>query len=1090
MNRKKLIISAVIALLLSFAYTADGQFYNGMQMTFGKNRVQYKDFYWDYFRFEDMDCYYNELGREVAEFACKVAGEKLDEIEDYFDYSLDKRLILIVHNKKNDFRQSNVGLISAEDDYNVGGYSRIIKNKVLLYFNGNHEEFEKMIASAIAEVVVYEMIYNADLRDRVTSNSEIQIPEWYIRGLVNYVAFGWDKETDNRVRDGFESGKYRNLDNLEFEDAVYAGQSFWKYIGEVYGNAIIPNIIYLSKVYKNIEDGFLYGLGKSIKDTYRDWRSYYADYYLVRPGDKYVMPEQIKLAKKQQYLTSVKVSPDGRYIAWVSNDWGRRKIWLYDTRTGKNKRVFAAEPKYEQSVDYSYPVMTWHPGGNILTFVNEEKGGMELYFYRTDQRRTEDRSLPFFEKVLSLSYSPDGSRLLLSAVSNGMTDIYVHTIISGTNEQITLDIAEDLEPAFIKGRNETIIFSSNRLTDSLTNKGDPQEPVGLTFNLFTIDLSAPRRTLTRLAEDEYVNYRQPTSPTATSTGYLGDRNGIINFFDAGIDSTISYIDTALHYRYFLDTRKATDFPRHLEAFDRNGGTDAAVIFENGRYRLLAGPSSEIAAGDPDTLKSTRFREEMTASMRVSDSINTLRNRLIAQRAMMNDTLKKPLYEYYAKEEPIDFNNYVFEKEKENYYELQWRKDYMDIDLDTSKLKMPPARVYRTAFYNNYTATQIDFNFLNNTYQAYNGGAPYFNPGVNVFFKIGTIDLFEDYRITGGYRFAGNFDSNEYLVSLEALKGVFDKQILFHKQAFSSYNDTSYYKIKSYTTYLSLRKPLSAVLSLKGTLTYRFDSYVIQSTDQVSLVAPGFTRHWAGLKGEVIYDNTRKRTINIYYGTRFKVFGEYYREVSEKKSDMFVFGGDFRHYQKIHRELIWANRFAASTSFGPSRLIYYLGGVDNWMGYFSTRVPMFDESVPVDPSVRYGFQALATNLRGFSQNIRNGSNFALINSEIRWPVVRYFAGHPLRSNFLNSLQVVAFADAGMAWTGWDPWGNENYWSDKVYENGPVVVTLDAMREPLVAGFGFGARAQILGYFVRGDLAWGVDNGYILPKIFYLSFSLDF
>jgi len=24
----------------------------------------------------------------------------------------------------------------------------------------------------------------------------------------------------------------------------------------------------------------------------------------------------------------------------------------------------------------------------------------------------------------------------------------------------------------------------------------------------------------------------------------------------------------------------------------------------------------------------------------------------------------------------------FEKEKENYYELQWRKDYMDIDLDT------------------------------------------------------------------------------------------------------------------------------------------------------------------------------------------------------------------------------------------------------------------------------------------------------------------------------------------------------------------------------------------------------------------------
>ncbi|MCK7541880.1 MAG: hypothetical protein MZV63_68840 [Marinilabiliales bacterium] len=69
--------------------------------------------------------------------------EKLNEIEDYFDYTLDKRLILIVYNKQNDFRQSNIGLISAEDDYNVGGYSKVIKNKVMLWFNGDHEEFEQ-----------------------------------------------------------------------------------------------------------------------------------------------------------------------------------------------------------------------------------------------------------------------------------------------------------------------------------------------------------------------------------------------------------------------------------------------------------------------------------------------------------------------------------------------------------------------------------------------------------------------------------------------------------------------------------------------------------------------------------------------------------------------------------------------------------------------------------------------------------------------------------------------------------------------------------------------------------------------------------
>lgn len=1070
------------------------QFYNGMQMTFGKNRLQYGDFHWTYFRFDDIDCYYNEFGREVAEYACKVAYEKLNEIEDYFDYSLSKRLILIVYNKKNDFRQSNIGLISTEDDYNVGGYSRVIKNKVMLWFNGDHEEFSKLIAAAIAEVLVYEMVYNADLKDRVSSSKQVQIPDWYIKGLINYVAFRWDSETDNRVRDAFENNRYKNLDNLEYEEAVYAGHSFWKYIAETYGDAIIPNIIYLSKIYRNIEDGFLYGLGKEIKETYRGWRDYYADYYGVKPGEDYQLPQEIRKAKPHEQFTGVKVSPDGRYVSWVANDWGKRRIWLYDTSTGKRKKLFTIEPKFEQSEDYTYPVLTWHPGGGILTFANEEKGGVQLYFYRTDQRKFEQRSMPFFEKVLSLSYSPDGSRLVVSAVANGMTDIYVHTIISGTNERITFDVADDRNPKFVRGADETIMFSSNRVSDTLTNKGDPQEPTGLTFNLFTYDLRSGDGMLTRLGEESLQNMNQPINPDAESAGFIGNGNGIINFYTGTVDSSIAFIDTTLHYSYFMTSRQRSDFPRNLEAFDSKGGRDAAVIFNKGRYRLLTGLSDERAAVNSSQIKTTLWREEELAMLRAADSINQIREWLLAERARMNDTLQKPLYEYYvAPNQPIDFRNYVFEKEKENYYELQWRKDYVDISLDTSRMKMPPAILYRPAFYNNYTATQVDFNFLNQTYQAYSGGAPYFNPGLNALIKIGVIDLFEDYRITGGFRFSANFDSNEYLVSLESLRGKFDKQVIFHKQAFDSYNDESYFKIKSYTTYFSLRKPLSAVLALKGTLTYRFDTYVTQATNTTSLTTPSINRHWAGLKGEVIYDNTRKRTINIYYGTRFKLFGEYFRDMSRKKSDMYVLGADFRHYQKIHRDLIWANRFAASSSFGPARLIYYMGGVDNWFGFLNmafNNLPMFDQTIPVNPDVRYGFQALATNMRGFTQNIRNGSNFALVNSEIRWPFVRYFAGHPLRSNFLNSLQLVGFYDIGMAWTGWNPWGNENYWNDIIVESGPVKVTLDAMRDPLVMGFGSGLRAQLGGYFIRADLAWGIDNGYILPKIFYLSFSLDF
>jgi hypothetical protein len=386
--------------------------------------------------------------------------------------------------------------------------------------------------------------------------------------------------------------------------------------------------------------------------------------------------------------------------------------------------------------------------------------------------------------------------------------------------------------------------------------------------------------------------------------------------------------------------------------------------------------------------------------------------------------------------------------------------------------------------------QVDFSFLNNSYQVYSSGAPYYNPGINGLIRFGIVDLFENYRVTGGVRLSANFDSNEYLVSVEGLKGKFDKQLIFHRLAFLGYSGDTLYKTHTHNIYLSYAKPITPALALKGTLSYRNDRIVPLSTEMATLAMNSMSRHWASLKGEVIYDDTRKRCINIYYGTRFKIFGEYYKELTTKKSDMIVLGADFRNYTKIHRELIWANRIAASTSWGPTRLIYYLGGVDNWMGYFFSRYTMFDSSIPVNPDINYGFQALATNMRGFSQNARNGNNFVLINSEIRWPIVRYLAGHPLRSNFLNSIQVVGFGDIGTAWTGLTPWSGENSYDEQIFENGPVKVTLNSNREPIIAGFGAGARVQLMGYFVRADWAWGIENNYILPKMFYLSFSLDF
>jgi len=1083
----------VLLFLLLVSNSLHGQFYNGLQMTFGKNRLQHYDFYWSYYRFDEFDCYFNEYGKELAQYTSNFAEKKVAEIEDYFDYFFEKRLIFIVYNKQAEYKQTNMGLVTGQEDYNVGGFSRIIKNKVMLYYEGDHRSYERQISASITEAMINEMLHDADKKDRISGSSRVSLPDWYLKGLVNYVSFGWDDESENRVRDGILSGRYKRLNNLEDEDAIYAGQSFWRYIAKTYGDPIIPNVIYLTKVYKNVEDGLLYVLGMKLKDLQDEWLEYYRDYYQKLDDEAGNIPygNRVVRSKKKQVIQDVRISPDQRYIAYVTYTNGKRKIHLYDNTTGKVKTVFSAEPKYMQKADNTYPVIDWHPGGKILTFINEEKGALKIYFQRISEKKPESRNLLYFDKILSFDYSPSGNRIVLSAVKDGVTDIYIHTIASGTNEQITRDVADDLNPRYIRNESNTIVFSSNRLNDTINLSFDPVAKLSSESDLFTYNLDKDSKVLTRLSEESYADRLKPVDISSREFTYLGNPSGTINRFKAEFDSVISFIDTTTHYRYFIDSKPLTNYNRNILEHDMSEGSSfAEVSYIDNRYNLFSGDINDKQTFSSISLKNSPFAEERIKKLHEADSIETIRQWLIEEDRRRRDTLTKPLIEYFVSDEPIDFNHYIFEIEKVNYYEQQWRKEYMDIDLDTGRIKFPLIRIYETSFYNNYIANQVDFSFLNNSYQVYSGGAPYYNPGISMLTQIGAVDLFEDYKITGGFRFAGNFDSNEYLLSIENLKGKIDKQLVYHRQSLSSYNDTAYFKVHSNNIYLTFAKPFTPVMALKGTVSYRNDKYIPLATDLPTLNGEQMVRHWAGLKAELIYDNTRQRGVNIYFGTRFKVFGEYYKDIQLKKSDMYVLGIDFRHYQQIHRDLIWTNRFAASTSFGPTKLLYYLGGVDNWLSFLFTDIPVFDQSIPVDQSANYGFQAIATNMRGFTQNIRNGNNFALINSEIRWPVIRYFAGHPIKSKILNNFQIIAFGDIGTAWSGNSPWTSKNAWDKEEFVNGPVRVTLDSNRDPFVGGYGVGLRTLLFGYFVRADWAWGVENSIILPRIFYLSFSLDF
>ena len=586
--------------------------------------------------------------------------------------------------------------------------------------------------------------------------------------------------------------------------------------------------------------------------------------------------------------------------------------------------------------------------------------------------------------------------------------------------------------------------------------------------------------------------------------YLSDASGIYNRYIGWFDSAISYIDTTTHYRYFTNSFPITNYSRNILEQDVVPEVDklSQVLYKDKKYYIQVHERIPVQSLQPADIKPTHYKEHLNNLYGQAKNQKEKGNALPGEKrgtkkrgfktVRQSDALKEILRtDTLSQDGTFDINNYQFDIEKGKNDNINW--NFTDIQVPVpgqgrGDEDEPPKRLnYNVEYFINEITTQIDFSYLNQTYQPFTGGSNpiYLNPGFNALFKVGVTDLLEDYRITGGVRLNLNLVNNEYLLSFANLKKRLDKEIIFHRQGIENYDEfNNIVRVYSHELYYVVKYPFNRIMALKGTASYRNDNAVYLSTDATNLAKPDTYRNWVGGKVEFIYDDTKNLGLNLYDGTRFKIFGEYYQLVDKKGQNLVVLGFDFRNYQRIHRVLIWANRFATSTSFGNNRLIYYMGGVDNWL------FAKFSNDTPVDLSQNYAYQTLATNMRGFKQNIRNGNSFAVINSEIRFPVIRYFANNPIKSDFLNNFQIVGFGDVGTAWTGLHPYSEDNFLFTNKIQQAPLDITVKVQKNPIVGGFGFGARTRLLGYFIRGDVAWGVEDFAVQPAIFYLSLSLDF
>jgi hypothetical protein len=422
---------------------------------------------------------------------------EFDRITDLLGFYPYQKTKVFLYNSIVDLQQSNVGLVHTR--YSVSGETEFVKPYVEIAHPGNLEEFKDELVLKMSNLLVNEMMFGGSLREMFTSSVLLNLPEWFIDGTSYYVAYGWNDEMDDYVRQLVKEKNINKALRKKDHEAALVGQSIWNYIVEKYGKSSINNILNYTRIIRNEEKSILITLGVPFKQLMLEWRDYYTAQE-KRVATSYTsLSDSLQFTNQKHHLTytTVKISPDGKSIAFAENDRGKFTVKVKSLENGKETVILEGGNRViKQTVDYRVPLLSW-ADANTLGVIGVKSGQYIFWLYDLKTRTKLPRELDKFSNIRSFSFSNNGRLVIVSADFEGQNDLYLLSSRRDRTKRLTNDAFDDLDPAFIPNSN-TVVFSSNRVTDSLTTDVKAFQKLSPYYNLFLFNIDTTTNRLKRI----------------------------------------------------------------------------------------------------------------------------------------------------------------------------------------------------------------------------------------------------------------------------------------------------------------------------------------------------------------------------------------------------------------------------------------------------------------------------------------------------------------------------------------------------------------------------------------------------------------
>lgn len=448
----KTVLRALAALVLAAGLFALPQVVAAQY--FGRNKVSWERFDFTVVETEHFRIHYYPADSPTGEYVARLAERWYDRLSAFFDHEFQEKKPLIIYQEHADFQQTRVtpDLIGES----TGGFTESLLDRVVLPLTGINADNDHVLGHELVHAFQFDIARRAG--EEGARSSPRRVPLWVTEGLAEYLSQGrHDPATAMWMRDAVAADRLPRRDKLvQQQPSPYQyGQAVWAYVAGRWGDDTVREL-YLEATAVGVDAAIEAVLDMEADAFFDDFHAALASAY-----EPVIASREQPSAAAERLLGAAEtgasvnlapsLSPDGRWVAFLSTRELALELFLADARTGEVERKLVtadADPHYD-NLSFLDASAAWSPDGRRIAFSVFARGERRIAIYDLDRDRIVRRiDLPGITGMRHAAWAPDGRRLVFSAIVDGASDLYLFDLETDELTRLTDDPYTAIQPRF------------------------------------------------------------------------------------------------------------------------------------------------------------------------------------------------------------------------------------------------------------------------------------------------------------------------------------------------------------------------------------------------------------------------------------------------------------------------------------------------------------------------------------------------------------------------------------------------------------------------------------------------------------------